>query len=53
MYIITVEMDKLSDKENMDVKEEYVYYLKNCQNAQNDSKIKRMIEKEEVMLAYK
>jgi predicted transposase/invertase (TIGR01784 family) len=49
MYIITVEMDKLSDKENMDVKEEYVYYLKNCQNAQNDSKIKRMIEKEEAI----
>lgn len=28
----------------MNLKEEYVYYFKNCQNAQNDSKIKSILE---------
>lgn len=48
-HIIIVEMKKLRISDKMSLKEEYVYYLKNCQNAQNDSKIKSILEHVEVI----
>ena len=51
MSIVTVEMNKLNSEvlEKMNVKEEYVYYLKNCHNAQNDSKIKEILQNVEAI----
>ena len=33
----------------MSLKEDYVYYLKNCQNAKSDSKIKSILKSEETI----
>ena len=33
----------------MSLKEDYVYYLKNCQNAKSDSKIKSILKSEEAI----
>ena len=48
-HIITVEMKKLKMSDEMSLKEDYVYYLKNCQNAKSDSKIKSILKSEEAI----
>lgn len=50
--LIVVEMPKVNQNkpiEEMDAKEKMIYYFLNCQKGMEDSKIKEMVEKDQVM----